>query len=74
MSWHCSYYIIISLSSLIFEAEMTDIAQIKATAGISFVATGWVPMFYHKSFSQQALSARLALQPGPNIPAEMGSF
>lgn len=53
---------------------MTDIAQIKATAGISFVATGWVPMFYHKSFSQQALSARLALQPGPNIPAEMGSF
>lgn len=51
MSWHCSYYIIISLSSLIFEAEMTDIAQIKVTAGISFVTTGWVPMFYHRSHS-----------------------
>lgn len=27
-----------------------------------------------KQFSQQVLSARLSLQPGPNISAEMGIF
>jgi len=39
------------LSSLIFEAKITDIAQIKATAGIGFAAIGWVPTFYHRSHS-----------------------
>lgn len=64
-----------NLFILVFEAEITDIAQIKATAGRSFAVVGLgANVLSQKSFSQEALSARLTLQPGHNIPAEIGIF